>query len=378
MRPVGLDDDLIAYYDAEARAGIRERKGMRVGLRRTHADVLRRDGARTVLDVGAGPGLDTIEFDADGFDVIGLDLAPGNVAVMTSRGLRAVAGSLYRLPFADATFDAVWTMSTFVHVPAERRHEALGELRRVVRPGGTLAIGTWGGRDYEGVPEFGEIRPRRFFSLASHDRWREAIGIHGRVEHFETFEPTDPSGWEYQFAVVRRTADEVVHGAAAAADVQLRAARAGDTEAIAGLWHVGWADGHRHHVPDALLAQRTFEQFRRRVPDRLATTTVATIDGQVVGFVIVIDDEIEQIYVDRDARGTGIAAALLEHGEGAIAVHHPAAWLAVVDGNARARAFYERRGWHDAGPIGYEAEVEGGTFSVPCRRYEKIVAPSLL
>jgi SAM-dependent methyltransferase len=202
---MGLDDDLIAYYDTEARAGIRERKvGMRVELQSSHVDLLRRSGVRTLLDVGAGPGLDTVEFAAAGFDVTGLDLAPANVAVMASRGLQAVVGSLYRLPFPDATFDAVWTMSTFVHVPSERRLEALVELGRVVRPGGVLAIGTWGGRDYEGVPEFGEIRPRRFFSLASHERWRATLDRLGAVERFETFDPTDPSGWEYQFAVVRR------------------------------------------------------------------------------------------------------------------------------------------------------------------------------
>jgi len=158
--------------------------------------------------------------------------------------------------------------------------------------------------------------------------------------------------------------------------VQLRLATADDSDAIAELWHVGWADGHRGHVPDALLAHRTLEQFRRRAPSRLPSTTVATIDGTVVGFVMVIDDEIEQIYVARDARGTGTAETLLRHGERVIGAHHEIAWLAVVDGNARARAFYERLGWHDAGPIAYEAEVEDGTFPVPCRRYEKVLVPN--
>jgi hypothetical protein len=50
---------------------------------------------------------------------------------------------------------------------------------------------------------------------------------------------------------------------------------------------------------------------------------------------------------------------------------HATAWLAVVDGNARARAFYERAGWRDEGPFDYTAVSEGGPIVVPCRRYTK-------
>jgi len=79
---------------------------------------------------------------------------------------------------------------------------------------------------------------------------------------------------------------------------------------------------------------------------------------------------VEQVYVAAAARGTGVAAELLGHGESIVARQADVAWLAVVAGNARARRFYERQGWHDAGPITYLAEVEGGRLEVPCRRYE--------
>ena len=201
---MGLDADLAAYYDAEARAGVRgELDTMRLGIRHGFVDLMRREHRRRLVDVGSGPGRDTLAFQQDGFDIIGVDLAPANLVLMRERGAVGSAGSLYALPFADATFDALWTMSTFVHIPHERFDEAMDELVRVVTPGAPLAIGTWGGRDFEGVPEFGELRPYRFFSLASHDRWRSMLERHGRLEHLETFAPTQPSGWEYQFAVLR-------------------------------------------------------------------------------------------------------------------------------------------------------------------------------
>jgi GNAT superfamily N-acetyltransferase len=153
----------------------------------------------------------------------------------------------------------------------------------------------------------------------------------------------------------------------------LRPATSDDVEAIATVWHLGWRDGHLGHVPDALLPHRAFVHFHERVAPRIPTTTVATLASSVVGFVTVHEDEAEQVYVAANARGGGAATALLRHAEQVIAARFETAWLAVVAGNARARRFYERNGWHDAGGFDYGAEIRGGEVLVPCRRYEKRV-----
>jgi ribosomal protein S18 acetylase RimI-like enzyme len=154
-------------------------------------------------------------------------------------------------------------------------------------------------------------------------------------------------------------------------EFEIRAAAGTDVDAIAEVWHRAWSDGHRGHVPEALLPFRELEHFRERVPARIARTTVAALDSRVVGFVTVHDDEVEQVFVVASARGRGIADALLRHAETAIARDFDTAWLAVVEGNARARRFYDRQGWRDAGPLEYAAEIPGGTLPVPTRRYEK-------
>jgi len=153
----------------------------------------------------------------------------------------------------------------------------------------------------------------------------------------------------------------------------LRAATMNDVEAVAEVWHRAWIDGHAGHVPEALLPHRTLEHFRRRVPPRIPSTTVAAVGSRVVGFVTVRDDEVNQLFVAEAARGTGIATALLRHAEGVIALRAGVAWLAVADGNARARRFYERQGWQDVAAIDYQADIEGGTIPVPCRRYERVL-----
>ena len=102
-------------------------------------------------------------------------------------------------------------------------------------------------------------------------------------------------------------------------------------------------------------------------------TTVATIGPDVAGFVMVHNDELEQIYVAEAARGSGVAAALLRHAESEIGERFDLAWLAVVAGNTRARRFYARNGWRDAGVFEHQAPIEGGSVPLAAHRYEKRV-----
>ncbi|MBL0747616.1 GNAT family N-acetyltransferase [Nocardioides baculatus] len=156
----------------------------------------------------------------------------------------------------------------------------------------------------------------------------------------------------------------------------IRPAGAADMAAVADLWHEGWHDGHAGHVPDGLTAARTLAAFHERTPTRVADTAVAVSDaGELLGFVMVVGDEVEQVFVARAARGTDLAARLLDEAERAVAAGgHSSAWLAVVAGNARARRFYERQGWVDEGDLPYEVTALGQTFVSPCRRYVKPLA----
>ncbi|WP_374456699.1 N-acetyltransferase family protein [Nocardioides sp.] len=155
----------------------------------------------------------------------------------------------------------------------------------------------------------------------------------------------------------------------------IRPAGDADMAAVADLWHEGWHDAHAGHVPDGLTAARTLPAFHERTPARVGDTSVAVSDdGALLGFVMVADDEVEQVFVGRDARGTGLAPLLLAEAERQVAAAgHVSAWLAVVAGNARARRFYEKQGWTDAGGLPYEVTAGGQRFVSPCRRYVKSV-----
>lgn len=77
-----------------------------------------------------------------------LDLAPDNVTVVEQRvaasalpcPVEARAGTVLELPYADDTFDAVWFANTSQYLTDAELATALAEFRRVVRPGGLVAV----------------------------------------------------------------------------------------------------------------------------------------------------------------------------------------------------------------------------------------------
>ena len=157
--------------------------------------------------------------------------------------------------------------------------------------------------------------------------------------------------------------------------VALRPARRDDAKAVAEIWYLGWRDGHVGNVPDELYPARTRASFESRAPQRVDDTVVAIVDDAVAGFVMVVGDEVEQVYVSTHHRGTGVAAVLLAEAERLVEANgHERAWLAVVAGNARARRFYQRNGWTDEGLFDYPAASATGPIAVPSHRYVKRVA----
>ena len=152
----------------------------------------------------------------------------------------------------------------------------------------------------------------------------------------------------------------------------LRPATPDDAPAVAEIWYHGFRDGHLGNVPDEFVAVRTEESFGPRAAKRVDDTVLAIEDGAVAGFIMVVEDEVEQVYVSARHRGSGVAAILLAEAERLVkAKGHERAWLAVAPGNTRARRFYERNGWTDEGLFDYPAQTETGPISVPCHRYVK-------
>jgi SAM-dependent methyltransferase len=100
-----------------------------------------------VLDVACGTGNATIPAGRAGARVTGLDFAPALLEIAREQAADAmveidfVEGDAQELPFEDASFDAV--VSTFGHMFAPDHARTAAEMKRVLRPGGAIAVACW-------------------------------------------------------------------------------------------------------------------------------------------------------------------------------------------------------------------------------------------
>lgn len=154
--------------------------------------------------------------------------------------------------------------------------------------------------------------------------------------------------------------------------MEIRHAEISELDHLAGLWHSVWHETHAPLMPEELGRLRTLENFRDRLEAILPDIRVAGPTGSPVGFCITKEDELYQLYLSPEGRGTGAAAALLADGEQRIAAAgHKRAWLGCAVGNERAARFYEKSGWKLAGTVNILVETGEGPFPVDVWRYEK-------
>lgn len=195
----GIDEQLRSYYDRElAERAARPLAAEREAHLAEFVRLCRGEGLTSVVEVGCGAGRDGKVLAAAGLTYRGLDLSSASVAICRELGLDAREGSALELPFADDEFDAGWSMSTLMHLPGDGLTTALAELKRVVRPGGLLEVGVWGGdEDREWTDEHG-----RYFRSRTDDRLRTMLAQVGEVVAFETWSWFEDGG-HYQWARVR-------------------------------------------------------------------------------------------------------------------------------------------------------------------------------
>jgi SAM-dependent methyltransferase len=94
-----------------------------------------------VADLGCGPGHDGPRLARAGHRVVGVDRSAGMAAIAAqSLDGRVARGDLRFLPLATGRLDGIWCSASLLHVPQGQTSAALAEMRRVLRPGGHLAL----------------------------------------------------------------------------------------------------------------------------------------------------------------------------------------------------------------------------------------------
>ena len=105
------------------------------------------DGVKNVLDIGCGNGELSEHLVGRGMNVTSTDLGFDSIRRASEKingrlelrppkdsSIRFVQGDIYRLPYGDASFDAVVASEIIEHL--ENPPDAFSEVARVLKPGG--------------------------------------------------------------------------------------------------------------------------------------------------------------------------------------------------------------------------------------------------
>jgi ubiquinone/menaquinone biosynthesis C-methylase UbiE len=125
-----------SYYDEFASWYENERgRGYHQMLDDLEVELVERYGeGASILEVGCGTGLLLERVAGFAAHASGMDLSAGMLARAHERGLEVTQGSATALPYADESFDVVYSFKVLAHV--EDIRTAMAEMARVTRPGG--------------------------------------------------------------------------------------------------------------------------------------------------------------------------------------------------------------------------------------------------
>lgn len=182
--------DLRAAYDgsAEARSSS-QRAPWQLEERDAFLARLRREGRRSLFEVGAGAGHDSQHFADNGITVVATDLSPQMVAKCRSRGLDAHVMDVLHLDLPIGAFDAAYAMNSLLHIPNSDLPDALAAVRRSLKSEALFYLGLYGGPEpFEGVLSSDWHVPHRFFSFRTDSQLLDMVQPFFQVEDFHVVE----------------------------------------------------------------------------------------------------------------------------------------------------------------------------------------------
>lgn len=108
----------------------------------------------SILDLGCGAGRHLVSLGRLGYQLAGMDVSDNGLRYsqgwLQREGLpaRLTRADMTHLPYTSASFDAVVSIHVIFHNPLARLMQSMGEIRRVLKPGGWAALTFQSTRSY--------------------------------------------------------------------------------------------------------------------------------------------------------------------------------------------------------------------------------------
>ena len=181
--------NLIEAYNQQAeQRNKHEIENWKAAERAYFLSLLQKENKRNLLEIGSGHGRDSLFFQKQGFTIRCIDLSPEMVRLCQQKGLTAFVMDMINLEFEQASFDAVFALNSFLHLPKSEFPLALENVRAVLKPAGLFYLGLYGGFDFEGVWEDDLYIPKRFFSFHTDENLKEILSKIFDIVYFRNIE----------------------------------------------------------------------------------------------------------------------------------------------------------------------------------------------
>ena len=178
------------------------KEAWKVTERQQFLALLQQEGKRSLLEIGAGTGTDSLFFQENGLDVISTDLSPDMVNLCREKGLNAYVMDFLSLDFPVGSFDAIYALNCLLHVPTHDLSTVLQKICFLLRPNGLFFLCTYGGIEQEGVHENDWHEPPRFFAHHTDEFMLRATSAFFDLVSFQAI-PLQDNKWHVQSMVLR-------------------------------------------------------------------------------------------------------------------------------------------------------------------------------
>lgn len=201
--------ELKTAYNADAKRrddADGKRDQWKLGLRQYFVDLLKKDNKKTVLELGAGAGLDSQFFKENGFEVLATDLSDEMVKMCQKRGLEATTFDLYDLEKLGRKFDAIFSLNVLLHVPKKDIKKVLEGIHNTLNDNGIFFFGVYGGIEEEKtIIDKSKMGLPRFFSFLSDETIQEIVKDKFDIIKFETIDVQGKQkGFHFQSLFLRK------------------------------------------------------------------------------------------------------------------------------------------------------------------------------
>lgn len=197
--------DLRAAYDRAVEE--RENKPIlpwKIEERRRFLDLLRQEQKTTLLEIGAGTGRDSLFFQEQGLQVTCTDLSLAMAQHCRQKGLNAQVMDFRHLNFPAESFDAVYALNCLLHVPNSDLPAVLQQIQRVLKPGGLMFLGVYGGIEHERQLPNDTYEPKRFFSSRTDEQIQAMVQPYFQIVSFKVIPLPGEQDEHFQSLILRR------------------------------------------------------------------------------------------------------------------------------------------------------------------------------